>query len=90
MPTVTIPEALHAELAAKAAARNTTVDDLAAEMLAERVTPAGIPEEEIDTEYMAQCAADTSPIPTLEAVRAILSKLPGSLTADIIAGRDER
>lgn len=45
----------------------------------------------IDHEYHAECEdEDDSDIPTLEEVRAILSKIPGSLTADFIAERDER
>lgn len=48
----------------------------------------------IDWEYHAQLEAemaeDTEPIPTLEEVRAALSSIPGSLTADIRAERDER
>lgn len=46
----------------------------------------------IDHEYHAQLEAenDDSPVPTLEEVRAILAKIPGSLSADIIADREER
>lgn len=33
---------------------------------------------------------DVDHIPTLEEVRGILSKIPGSLAADIVAGRDDR
>lgn len=48
----------------------------------------------IDHEYHAQLEAefenDPDPGPTLEEVRAILSKIPGSLSADIIADREER
>jgi hypothetical protein len=48
----------------------------------------------IDWEYLAELeaefAADPTPIPSLEEVRAALSSIPGSLTADIRAERDER
>jgi hypothetical protein len=48
----------------------------------------------IDWEYLAELEAefaeDPSPIPSLEEVRAALSSIPGSLTADIRAERDER
>ncbi|QDU18355.1 hypothetical protein [Urbifossiella limnaea] len=47
-------------------------------------------ERVFDTEYEVECAADTSPVPTLEEVREIMSKIPGSLSADIIAEREER
>ena len=43
-----------------------------------------------DADYHAECEADTSPVPTLEEVREIMSKVPGSLAADIIADREER
>ena len=48
----------------------------------------------IDWEYLAELEAefadDPTPIPSLEEVRAALSSIPGSLTADIRAERDER
>lgn len=48
----------------------------------------------IDWEYLAEVEAefaeDPTPIPSLEEVRAALSRIPGSLTADIRAERDER
>jgi hypothetical protein len=51
-------------------------------------------DEMIDWEYLAELEAefaeDPSPIPSLEEVRAALSSIPGSLTADIRAERDER
>jgi hypothetical protein len=48
----------------------------------------------IDWEYHAELeaeeAADPTPPPTLEEVRAILSKIPGNLSAEIIADREDR
>ncbi|MBX9580691.1 MAG: hypothetical protein K2X87_10320 [Gemmataceae bacterium] len=48
----------------------------------------------IDHEYHAmieaECAADPEPVPTLEEVRAALASIPGDMTADIIADREER
>lgn len=38
----------------------------------------------------AEPEADTGPVPTLEEVRAALSKIPGSMTADFIAERGAR
>ena len=88
MPTLTIPDAVHRELAAGAAEQNTTADELAARILISDL--GGRPESVFDTEYEAECAADTSPVPTLEEVREFMAKIPGSLTADFIAERDER
>lgn len=48
----------------------------------------------IDWEYHAQLEAemaeDTEPIPTLEEVRSILAKIPGKLSDEIRAEREER
>ncbi|CAN5398731.1 hypothetical protein BH11PLA2_BH11PLA2_18580 [soil metagenome] len=49
-----------------------------------------IDEAIFDTEYEAECGADQAPEIGLEEVRKILSKIPGSMTADFIAERDER
>ncbi len=86
MPTLSIPDATYQQLADKAARENITIDVLAAQLLAARAVDDGL----IDTECHAECDADTSPVPTLEEVRAILGKIPGSLAADVIANREER
>lgn len=44
----------------------------------------------LDTDCHAECEAETSPEVSLEEVRALLAKIPGSMTADFIAERDER
>lgn len=44
----------------------------------------------LDAEYHAECEADTSPPVTLAEVRAALAVIPGDLTADFAAERDER
>jgi predicted DNA-binding antitoxin AbrB/MazE fold protein len=49
------------------------------------------PEEEwLDTEFHARCAAEADPTISLEAVRAALAPIAGSMTEDFIAERDER
>ena len=45
---------------------------------------------ELDTDYHADCEADTSPPVTLAEVRAGLASIPGTMTADFAAERDER
>jgi hypothetical protein len=82
MPTLTIPDATYRQLVSLAAEQNTTVDVLAAQMLTE--------EPLLDQEYHAECAAETTPVPTMEEVLAITAKFPGSLVADFIAEREER
>jgi len=44
----------------------------------------------LDTEYLAACASETDEGPSLEEVRAALAKIPGSLTEDFIAEREDR
>src|SRR5262245_15743658 len=44
----------------------------------------------LDTEYLAACAREADPSITLEAVRQALAIIPGSMTEDFIAERDER
>jgi hypothetical protein len=46
----------------------------------------------IDHEFVADCARDTQgkDIPTIEEVRQMLSKIPGSLAEEIIAEREDR
>jgi len=44
----------------------------------------------LDTEFLAECAKEADPNITLESVREALAKIPGSMTADFIAERDQR
>lgn len=44
----------------------------------------------IDWEYADECKAEADPSVTLEEVRAILSKIPGSMVEDFRRERDER
>jgi hypothetical protein len=57
-----------------------------------RVTEEAEPATEplLDTDYHAECAADAAPEVPLAEVRAGLSSIPGSMTADYTAERDER
>jgi predicted DNA-binding antitoxin AbrB/MazE fold protein len=48
------------------------------------------PEPWLDAEYLAACAAEADEGVSLEEVRAALAKIPGSLTADFIAEREDR
>jgi predicted DNA-binding antitoxin AbrB/MazE fold protein len=53
--------------------------------------PVTSPEEEwLDVECWQQCATEADESISLEAVREALSKIPGSLTADFIAEREDR
>ena len=90
MPTLSIPENTYRNLVLQAAKQNMTVDDLAARLLADTVANRDATDWMLDTEYHAECAANTTPVPTLEEVRAIMAKIPGSFSAAIIADRDER
>jgi len=44
----------------------------------------------LDTECLAACASEADDSVTLEEVRAALAKIPGSLTEDFIAEREDR
>jgi predicted DNA-binding antitoxin AbrB/MazE fold protein len=44
----------------------------------------------LDLEYLAECAADNHDDVSLEDVRRALAKIPGSLTADFVAEREDR
>jgi predicted DNA-binding antitoxin AbrB/MazE fold protein len=51
----------------------------------------GSPEGEwLDVEYLRACAPEADDSISLEAVRQALAKIPGSLTADFLAEREER
>jgi hypothetical protein len=43
----------------------------------------------LDTKYVQACSAEADESVSLEAVRQALSKIPGSLTDDFVAERDE-
>ena len=53
-------------------------------------TPTASEEEWLDAEFHESCAREADPTISLEAVRAALAKIPGSMTQDFIAERDER
>jgi hypothetical protein len=44
----------------------------------------------LDVEFHAACALEADPTVSLDEVRAALAKIPGSMTADFIAERDDR
>jgi len=50
----------------------------------------GVPEELVDSEFLADCQGLADESVTLEAVRAALSKIPGSMAEQIIRDRDDR
>lgn len=47
-------------------------------------------EDWLDIECLEECTAEVDGGISIEEVRAALAKIPGSLTADFIAERDER
>lgn len=56
-------------------------------------TPTGLPaavERLLDTDFHARCAADDAPEVSLAEVRAGLANIPGDMTADFAAERDDR
>jgi len=53
-------------------------------------TPEDLLDDLLDHEYMAAIDAMDEPEPTLEEVRAALSKIPGNLSDDVRAEREAR
>lgn len=53
-------------------------------------TPEDLLDDLLDHEYMAAIDAIDEPEPTLEEVRAALSKIPGNLSDDVRAEREAR
>jgi predicted DNA-binding antitoxin AbrB/MazE fold protein len=51
------------------------------------ITEAG--DDLLDTDFLESCRAEADPSVSLQAVRDALAKIPGSLTDDIRAERDE-
>jgi hypothetical protein len=76
-------ESLVAVFRAQAANGDRTAADRAAEL------PATV-ERLLDRGYQAACDADTSPEVSLAEVRAGLATIPGDMTADFAAERDDR
>ena len=54
------------------------------------VSDAGLPEPWLDADCLAACAGTADDAVSLDAVRAALAKIPGSLTEAFIAEREER
>ena len=96
--TITIPADLERQMLGKAKASGQQLEEFALDALRKAVeapSPAtatnGVEDESwLDTEYMAACGKEADSNVTLESVRQILAKIPGSISDVIIAERDER
>jgi|SRR5262245_6885463 len=96
--TITIPADLEQQMLGKAKANGQQLEEFALDALRKAVeapSPApsmnGVEDDTwLDVEYMAACGKEADPSITLESVRQILAKIPGSISDDIIAERDER
>lgn len=66
--------------------------DLVGKMVEIRVTETGASalDQLLDSDYQAECEADTSPEVSLTDVRVGMGSIPGNMTADFAAERDER
>jgi hypothetical protein len=94
--TVQLPDETEQALREKAAASGVTLE-VYLQRMAEREAravagPAAADPADrlLDADYHAECEADTSPDVTLDDVRMALAKIPGSMTPDFIAERNER
>jgi len=87
---VHVSDAVEQQLRTLAKAQGQLVEELAASLLTSATdTVRAGSEDWLDQDYHAECEADTYPEVPLEALRQILAKIPGSLTSDFIAERDE-
>lgn len=84
---VTLPESVEKQLRAKAQAEGKPVEVLAAHALTSLVSSNG--EDWLDVTYHAECESDKTPEVSLEDVRKVLVKIPGSMVPDFISERDE-
>jgi hypothetical protein len=93
--TITIPADLEQQMLGKAMASGQKLEEFALEAL-KKAVDAPLPANGegdaswLDVEYMAECGKEADHSISLESVRRILAKVPGSLADDIIAERDER
>jgi len=96
--TITIPAELEPLILRRATASGQKLEEFAINALRKAVEmPLPIPSANgteddslLDLEYMKACGKEADPSITLQSVRQILAKIPGSLADDIIAERDER
>lgn len=88
---IQMPEVVERRLRKMATAEGKAVEDYVAGLLSDLTqTPPMSSHSLLDEEYHRECEADTTPIPSLDEVRRALSTIPGNMTADFIAERDER
>ena len=98
--TIDLPELVYTELVRAATARGTTPAEWIQEHLPKRCEIEDGNEDAyqrttkfdhlLDSDFLANCAKEADPSITLESVRQALSKIPGSMTDDFIAEREER
>ena len=95
--TITIPADLQQQILLRATSSGQRHEEFVLNALRKAVespvplSPNGVADEAwLDVEFMNACAKEADPSVTLEAVRQILAKLPGSLADDISAERSER
>ncbi len=92
--TVELPEAVHAALEEAARAAAATVPAWIAAQLQQSLTANGSKRQSkddwLDHDFLKTDTVESDELPTLEAVRAAMAKIPGRLADDIRAERDER
>lgn len=95
--TITIPAELEQQILGKAFVSGQQLEEFVLSTLRKAIATPSQPatngasdDSWLDVEYMAACAKEADSRVTLESVRQILAKLPGSLSDDVIAERDER
>jgi hypothetical protein len=90
--TITIPADLERQMLGKAQANGQQLEEFALDALRKAVeapspalSPTGAEDDSwLDVEYMTVCGKEADPSITLESVRQILAKIPGSISDGII------
>lgn len=90
--TITLPADIEQQILGKAAESKKPIEEITINLIVQGLQRQQTKKKDsfLDEEYMDACAKEADPSVTLESVRQILAKLPGSISDDIIAERDER
>ena len=88
--TIEVTPQTAAMLQAKADAQGVSLDELLRSIFEAPNERKTILDSLVDWEYADECAAEADPTVTLEEVRTMLSKIPGSMVDDFRRERDER
>lgn len=90
--TITLPAELEQRILGRAHESRKPVEEVAVDLILQGLQeePSNQKESVLDNEFMDDCSREADASVTIETVRQILARIPGSISADIIAERAER